>query len=200
MALSQSNPIDLKAFRSYSENDVINGLFSAQTLPLYKGTFVTIVSALGNPNVNLTGTGLSAVTPFVGSLGDNPNTPSYATSLRFGIAGNKVRAANSGEVVLGMSLVDCQETNKYGENYAFRPRAERDRDQVVLSGEGLKIVTQGLFSTKGFIGTPSANTGAFVNSGVLVPCVYNKTSFPTLVGKFLEGADNDGYALFKIEL
>ena len=200
MAITQSRSVDLKAFRSYSEGDVINGLHSAITVPLYKGSFVTVTVASGNPNVNNTGTGLYPVVPFMGSLGDWGNAPVYATSLRFGIGGNKVRAANSGEVVLGMTLVDCVENDSYGVNYAYQGRNKRNEDQVVLSGEGLKIVTKGLFSVNNFSGTPALNSGAYVNGGSLIPCQYNKTLFPGIVGKFLEAADVDGYALFKLEL
>lgn len=200
MALSQSQSPDLKPFRSYSEHDVINGLFTLTAGSGNKGTFVTISQASGNTNVNLTGTGLAAAYPFIGNLGDWGSAPAYATSLRFGIQGNKVRAANSGEVVLGVLLHDVRETDKYGTNYAFNPNRNRYEDGVTLSGEGVKILTKGLISTNGFINTPVANSGAFVNSGVLVPCVYNRTTFPQLVGKFLEGADADGYALFKVEL
>ena len=200
MALTQSQSPDLKAFRSYSEHNVINGLFTLDTGSGNKGTFVTISQASGNPNVNQTGTGVSANTAFIGSLGDWGLAPAYATSLRHGIQANKVRAANTGEVVLGMLLHDVRETNQYGTNYAYEPAYKKTEDGVVLSGEGVKILTAGLVSTNGFINTPVAGSGAFVNSGVLVPCVYNKTTFPQLVGKFLEGADADGYALFKIEL
>lgn len=200
MALSQTGSPNLKAFRSYDEHDVRNGLYSAVTVPLNKGSFVTITTAGGNPNVNLTGTGLSAVTPFLGSLGDWGTPPAYATSLRFGVGGSKVRAANSGEVVLGMTLVDCAETNSYGENYANRPRYERLEQQVVLSGEGLKIVKKGVFSVNNFSGTPAVNSGAYVNGGSLIPCVFNKALFPGIVGKFLEAADTDGYVLFELDI
>lgn len=198
--MMQTGVPNLKPFRSYSEHDVLNGLHSATTVPLYKGTFVTITVASGNPNVNNTGTGLSPVVPFIGSLGDWGTPPAYVTSLRFGIGGNKVRAGNSGEVIAGMTVVDCAELNSYGENYASRPRYERNEQQVVLSGEGLKIVTKGIFSVNNFSGTPALNSGAYVNGGSLIPCQYNKTLFPGIVGKFLEAADADGYALFKLEL
>lgn len=200
MAITQSRSVDLKAFRSYSEHDVINGLHSAITVPLYKGSFVTVTVASGNPNVNQTGTGLSPVVPFIGSLGDWGNAPAYATSLRFGIGGNKVRAANSGETVLGMTLVDCVENDSYGVNYAYQGRDKRNEAQVVLSGEGLKIVTKGLFSVNNYSGTPAVNSGAYVNGGSLIVCQYNKTLFPGIVGKFLEPADADNFALFKLEL
>lgn len=168
MALSQSQTPDLKAFRSYSESDIINGLFSAETM-FNKGTFLTISQASGNPNVAQTGTGTSVNTAFIGSLGNWGEAPAYATSLRYGIQANKVRAANSGEVVIGVSLVDVRETNQYGTNYAYEPAYKRSEDQVVLSGEGVKILTKGLISTNGFLNTPSANTGAYVSGGYLVP-------------------------------
>jgi hypothetical protein len=61
----------------------------------------------------------------------------------------------------------------------------------------LSIVT---FSVNNFSGTPAANLGAYVNGGSLIPCVYNRNLFPGIVGKFLEGADADGYALFNLDL
>ena len=200
MAITQSRSVDLKAFREYSEFDVINGLHSATTIPLYKGSFVTVTVASGNVNANQTGTGLSPANVFVGSLGDWGNAPAYATSLRFGIGHSKIRAANSGETVLGMTLVDVVENDAYGVNYAYSPRSSRNEAQVVLSGEGVKIVTKGLFSVNNFSGTPALNSGAYVNGGSLIPCQYNKTLFPGIVGKFLEAADADGFALFKLEL
>ncbi len=198
LALSQSP--DLGAFRSYSEHEVINGLFTSELGTLNKGTFVTISMASGNPSVNRTGTGLAANTPFIGSLGNWGEAPSNAVSLRYGILGNKVRAANSGEVLLGVTLVDVKETNQYGTNYAYEPRWKRDEDQVVTSGEGVKILVRGVIETNGYVGTPSANTGAYVSGGVLIPCAYNKALFPQLAGKFLGPAEANGFAVFKVEL
>lgn len=190
----------LKPLRNYSEHEVVNGIFSSATVPLNKGSVVTIITASGSPNVNGTGTG-TAPTPY---LSNSPTSyggvPSYATAPWVGVWGNQVRAANSGEVPLGITLVDVAEYNKFGESYAARPEWERYEQQVVLSGEPVKILTRGWVKTNGFVGTPSANTGAYASGGVLVPCAYNKTLFPQLVGKFLSPADNDGFALFKVEL
>ncbi len=200
MPLATTQSPDLKPFRSYSEHDVINGLYSTVEGSLNKGTIVSISVASGNPNVNRTGTGLAAVNGFIGSLGNWGEAPAYATSLRFGVGYNKVTAANSGSIPLGMLVVDVREENKFGTNYAYEGSNLKKEQQVVLSGEGVKIVTKGLFTTNGFTGVPSANTGAYASGGILVPCAYNKTLFPNLVGKFLEGADADGFALFKLEL
>jgi hypothetical protein len=200
MPLAQSQSPDLKPYRTVNQHEVINGHFTSELGTLNKGTFVTISMASGNPNVNRTGTGLAANTPFIGSLGNWGEAPAYATSLRYGIGGNKVRAANSGEVVLGVTLVDTKETNQYGTNYAYEATYKKNEDQVVLSGESVPILTRGLISTNGYVGTPVANSGAYVSGGLLVPCVYNKTLFPQLVGKFMEGPDPDNFVWFKVEL
>lgn len=200
MALSQSQTPSLKAFRSYSEFEVINGVYTTTLGSVNAGTFVMISQASGNPNVNRTGTGLAANTPFIGSLGNWGEAPAYATSLRYGIQANKVRAAESGEVVLGVLMHDVRETNQYGTNYAYEPAFKKTEDGVVLSGEGVKILTRGLITTNGFSGTPVAGSGAYVSAGALIPCVYNKTLFPQIVGKFLEPVDADGFVLFKVEL
>jgi hypothetical protein len=198
MPLSQSG-LGLKAYRDYDEHDVINGVYAAQTVPLPQALFVTAVTVSGFPNVNTTGTGFAPSGSFISPLSPYGFPPAYVSSLFFGIKNNLVRPANSGEVVLGMNLHTCAEYDKYGESYARNLR-RKYADQIVMSGEGLKLVTKGIFVTNAFSGTPTANQGAYVSGGYLIPCTYNKTLFPGLVGKFLTGPDQDGYADFKIEL
>ncbi len=198
MALSQSSVPSLKAYRSYDEHDVYNGEVAAQTVPLAQGLFVTQVVSSGHPNVSTTGTGLPPV-GFISPLSSYGQVPAYASAGFFGIKGNLVRPANPGEVVLGMNLVTCAEYDKWGQSYAVNLR-KKYADQVVLYGEGLKILTKGIVCTNGFSGTPAANSGAYVSAGMLIPCVNNKALFPGIVGKFLSAADQDGYADFKIEL
>lgn len=196
----QSQSPDLAPFRNINPWEVINGLFSTVEGTLNKGTFVSIASASGNPNVNVTGTGsVTPVASFISNMGDWGEAPAYATSPRFGIQFNKVQTAMSGDVVFGMTLNDVKEDNKYGTNYAYDNASRKSADQVVLSGESVPILTRGLVTTNAFFGTPSAGTGAYVSSGKLVPCPYNKATYPQLVGKFLEPAVN-GFALFKLEL
>ncbi len=199
MALSQSRVPSLKAYRDYDEHDVRNGEYAAQTVPLPQGLFVTIVAASGFPNVGSTGTGFAPSGSFISPLTPYGFVPNYASAPFFGIKNNLVRPANSGEVVLGMNLVDCAEVDKYGQSYAVNLR-KKYADQVVLSGEGLKIVTKGTFSTNAFSGTPTVNQGAYVSAGMLIPVTYNKALFPGIVGKFTTNVDQDGYADFKIEL
>lgn len=199
MALSQSRVPSLKAWRDYDEHDVSNGMYAAQTAPLYQGLFVTIAQASGNPNVSNTGTGFAPSGTFIAPLSPYGSLPSYVSAPFFGIKNNLVRPANSGEVVFGMNLVDCAEYDKWGQSYAVNNR-KKFADQVVLSGEGLKILKRGTVTTNGFSGTPAVNSGAYVSAGMLIPCVYNKALFPGIVGKFVNPVDQDGYVEFQIEL
>lgn len=200
MALPLSQFPDLAPYRDYDEHDVINGIYSIApaSAPLLKGTFVSILTASGNPNAAVTGSGVAQNGMFIDNLGSWGGAPGYAFSPRFGIKWNLVKAANSGDVPLGVSLYDCKEFNEYGENLAYRPRTDRDRNEVILPGEGLKILTKGKITTNGFTGVPSPGSGAYVHSGILVPCPYFQT-FPKVVGKFLEPAVN-GFVLFQVEL
>lgn len=201
MPLSQVGSPNIKALRNFSEHEVINGIFSSTTVPMPKGTVVTINTSSGNVNIAVTGTGTAYPSPFLSS---SPSPygfpPSYVTSDWFGIWNNQVRPCNSGDVPLGITLVDVAEYNRFGESYAARSRAEREEQQVVLSGEAVKILTRGWVKVNSIVGTPSGNMGAYPSGGFLVACPYNKTAYPSLLGKFLSPVDADGYALFKLEL
>lgn len=184
---------NLKPFRQYSEHEVINGLFAA-TGVLNKGTVVTITTASGNTNVLQSGN--SPVTPHLGIVSSWGEAPSYARSNRHEVKW-KVGAAGASDVVLGITLRDTKETNKYGENYAYRPQYEKDEKGIVASGESVPILTRGIILTNGFTGTAAVNSGATPSGGYLVVAAYSKA---TSLGKFLTNADADGYALFKLEL
>lgn len=187
---------NIKPFRQYDEYDVINGFFSANVDTLSKGTFVSIVpGASGNTNVIQ-----NANTPATPLLGLGPvygNGPSRVTSYRSEVKW-KVQAAPSGTVPVGIALYDVAETNKYGEKYITKPKNERVEDEVVVSGEALPILTRGIVSLKGFVGTPVAGSGinACANGSGVVGVYSKGTSY----GRFLSGPDADGYALFKLEL
>jgi len=187
---------NLKPFRDYDEHEVYNGFFSANVASLNKGTFVSVVAgASGNTNVfqntNRPATPLLGVGPAYGSV------PGRATSYRSEVKW-KVQACPSGTVPLGVTLYDVRETNKYGESYLARPSHERYEDEVVVSGEAVPILARGLVSLKGFSGTAVAGSGInYCVNGAGVVGVYTKG---TSYGRFLSAADNDGYALFKVEL
>lgn len=183
---------NLKPFRNWSEHEIINGLYAATLGTLNKGTFVTITQASGNTNVMQSGA--NPANPHLGVAGNFGGAPSYAISKRWSLNW-RVRAANPNEPVLGVTVRDVSETNKFGEAYVYRPRFEKDEQQVVNSGEAVPILTRGLISTNNFTGTPVPGSGATVSGGMLVVAAYSATS----VGKFLTTADADGYAIFKVE-
>lgn len=184
---------NLKPFRSWDESEIINGLYAATTATLNKGTFVTITQASGNTNVMQTGTS-SVAAPHLGVASNFGGAPSYAISKRWSLNW-RVRAANPSEVVLGVIVKDVAEVNKFGESYVYRPRYEKDEQQVVNSGESVPILTRGIISTNNFVGTPVPGSGATVSGGALIVSTYSATS----VGKFLTTTDADGYVLFKVE-
>jgi hypothetical protein len=186
---------NMKPFQIVSEHDVINGFFSANVDTLSKGTFVSIVAG-GSGNTNVIQNANTPATPLLGLGPVYGNGPSRVTSYRSEVKW-KVQATPSGSVPLGIALYDVAETNKYGEKYITKPKYERIEQEVVVSGEALPILTKGVISLKGFVGTPVAGSG--INSCVAgsgVVGVYSKSSY----GRFLSAVDNEGYALFKLEL
>lgn len=186
---------NLKPYRNIAPHEVINGAFTANVGTLNKGTFVSIVSATGNNNVFYSGN--NPATPHVGIEGNWGEAPSYAVSKRW-VVRDTVRAATTGDVVLGVTLNDVRETNDFNENYAYRPRSEKDGRQVVLSGESVPILTRGVICTNNFVGTPVPGSGATVSTGTLQVAVYSNSI--GCVGKWLKSADYDGFAIFKVEL
>lgn len=186
---------NLKPMRLINPHEIINGLYTANVGTLQKGTFVSIVSATGNNNV-VTGAS-SPATPHVGVVGNWGEAPSYAISKRWAVR-DTVRAALSGDVPLGVTLNDVAESDQFGINYAYSPEYRRQEQQVVLSGESVPILTRGIIMVNGYQGTPVPGSGATLNSGLLVVAPYAKSV--GCVGKWLKGADPDGYAMFKVEL
>lgn len=187
---------NLKPFRQYSEHEVIN-LYAHVAGDVNKGTFVKLSAADGNTNV-ADGAGNAHVG--YDSAWAGFNAPSRATVLR-PVVNWKVATATSGSQVIGMTLYDVKETNKFGEKYIFRPSYETSEQEVVRSGEAVPILVRGIVKTNGFNGTPGPGSGAAVHnsSGVLDVKDVTYTSADK-VGKFLTSADAHGYALFKIEL
>jgi hypothetical protein len=194
MNLTQSP--NLKPYRDYDEHEVYNGLFSANVASLNKGTFVSVVAG-GSGNTNVFQNTNRPPTPLLGIGPAYGGAPGRVTSYRSEVKW-KVQACPSGTVPLGVALYDVRETNDFGESYLARPAYERHEQDIVVSGEALPILSRGLVSLKGFIGTAAPGSG--INScanGSGVVGVYTKG---TSYGRFLSAADNEGYALFKVEL
>lgn len=189
---------NLKPFRDYSEHEIINGFFAANVVPMNKGTFVSIVpGASGNTNVaGPSGSRNHPPTPLLSMAPSINGAPDYAVSPRWSLNW-KVKPAASGEPVLGVAVYDTKETNKFGEAYIYKPRAERNEQSVVASGQAVPILRRGWILTNSYSGVPSAGTGiTHVINGIGIVGPYVKG---TSVGKFISGADAEGYAHFLLE-
>lgn len=188
----------LKPFRDYSEHDVIN-MFAA-TGVLQKGTLVAVSSAVGNTNV-FQNTGAPPATPYQTVSTTFGSAPSYAYTTRGSVAWT-VKAATSpttvtgagavGDTCIGMLLYEVASTNRFGEDYRYRPNWDREEQQVVVVGDAVPIVKRGTFHTNNISGTAAAGSGFTANAGRFLVQAYNKG---TSLGTFLTSADADGYAL-----
>jgi len=182
---------NLKPFRDYDEHDVVN-LFAHVDGDVNRGTFVSLVAG-ANPDAH--------PNEYVESL---QNVPAKAVSLRATNPWKVENAADGGSRAFGVTLYDVRETNKYGDKYIYQPRYESSEQQIVMSGESVPVLRQGILELNGFDGTPDAGSGAVIdpaNDGqLLVVDPATVTNPRDLVGTFLTQAGADGYALFSVEL
>jgi len=180
---------NLKPFRQYNANDVIN-LFAHVSGSVNRGTVVKVVSGAmtGHPNEY--------------QFAADSNAPSRVTSLR-AVNPWKVNTCTSGDTPLGITLYDVREVNAYGKKYIFEPRYETSEQQVVVSGQSVPVLTQGIVEINGFSGTPGPGSGAIVSTvadgRILVSNSIAKFGAGR-VGTFLTTSGTDGYALLKVEL
>ena len=186
----------LKPYRDYSEHDVLN-IFTT-TGVLQKGTLVSVVSAVGNTNV-FQNTGAPPATPYMTNNTAFGGAPSYAyvtygkVAWTVGAAttSTNVTGAQSGACI-GMLLYEVASTNRFGEDYRYRPKFDRDEQQVCLVGESVPIVKRGTFLTNNFSGTPVAGSGFTASNGKFLVGAHHKG---ISLGAILTSADADGYAL-----
>ena len=177
---------NLKAFRQYSEHDVVN-LFALTgngiTLPFNKGTLVSIV---GDGWKNDSTDSLMA--------GDPGATYTNTVSQRYGIS-SMVTVAASGDNHLGITLYDVKEVDENGEKLIFNPRKAAEL-QAVVSGQAVPVMTRGVVLYNGVAGTPAAGGAAYSAANGII----SATVGGAVVGKFLGAKDADGNVLVKIEL
>ena len=182
---------NLKPFRDYDEHDVVN-LFAHVDGDVNRGTFVSLVSG-SNPDAH--------ASEYVQSL---QNVPVKAVSLRTANPWKVENASAAGTRAFGMTLYDVRETNEWGEKYIYQPRYESSEQQIVMSGESVPVLRQGIVELNGFDGAPDAGSGAIIdpaNDGqLLVVDPAGVTNPRDLVGTFLTQPGADGYALFSVEL
>lgn len=183
--------MNLGAYRSYNEEDILQGLFALTGATGSKGTIVSIV---GNANA----TGYNPANPDGFSI---PINPSYNNTYSYRYSTNATVAPTaSGAPALGMQLYDVLELNPFGEMLLFRPE-ERAERQIVLSGQPVPIATAGTFSLLNAQGTISGGAVGVARAGVIygVPAIPAPTG-DTIVGTFLGTTGRDGSALFRLAI
>jgi hypothetical protein len=157
----------LRPFRDYSEHDVIN-LFAYQGNQDANGvvaTAGTVVKVIGNgfqPVVASTtpgGTGFLGEIPvdLAGAVGAGYTN---VVSDRYALTA-KVTAASSGESALGITLMNTQELDENGQKLIHFPRKAAEKG-VVVSGQGVPVLTKGVVVYSGSQISSSATVGAGV--------------------------------------
>jgi hypothetical protein len=191
--------MNLKPYRIYGEEEVINGLFALNATSGDKGSFVTIQSTGWVNGVDFKDVALTSF----------PNVVSNWRVLK-----SEVGLAASGATrtsILGVMLRDVRDTNFLGVKYLWDATRKAERE-VVLSGEAVPILTRGIilvsgmYSGVGAAGIPVSGSMNLVGQGA-VACdtiagcwKIQAYAAATSCGKFLGSTDADNYALFKLEL
>ena len=189
---------NLKPFRDYDESNVINIFTITGQTRVDKGTFVTAASSGVNLRDDSVVNNLSIYGNSVSAL----FTPPWS-----------LLTAPSGSLkntVIGATLKDFRSYDENGENLLFHPRKAAEMD-VIISGQAMPVITKGLFLYSGIAtgnGQPSFGTGfavADAGDGSIKTVSYAATGATNgiasnVLGKFLGGINQDGYALIKIEL
>ncbi len=185
--------MNLGAFRSYNETDVINFL----SLATATGSKGTILSITGNANA----TGYNPVNADGWSI--PISGPTYANTYSYRYSSTATVAptpSGANQPVVGMQLYDVIELNPYGEALLYRPEELAER-QCVLSGQNVPIATAGTFELIGALGTISGGALGVVRGGLIygVPASPAPTG-DTVVGTFLGTTGRLGNAIFRLAI
>lgn len=175
----------LKPFRQYDEVNVLNFYRYSGSNDVNNGTFVRLVTGWNPDDSNL------AYSSNNGATYGNTVSPRWTVKAA-------CTAAQSGQQVIGMTLLDVKEVDENGESLLFKPR-KADEMQAVRSGEAVPIATKGIFLYSGINGTP-LGTGdtAYLNNAATDGSI--STAGTISVGKFLGPKNVYGCALIYIDL
>jgi len=182
---------DLRPFRQYNENDVVNLFsFSGDSTLVRKGLAVQVT---GDGWLNESGT---SPVELLGSVGASFTN---VVSQRYGVKA-KVATATSGAAILGLTLMDVRELDENGEKLVYNPRKAAEMG-VVISGQAVPVVTKGIVAYSGASNVVAPGWVAFVSgtAGELAGASSLPTN-ATKVGKWLSKNDANSIALLKIEL
>jgi hypothetical protein len=195
---------DLRPFRQYSEQDVVNlYAYSGDSTLVKKGLVVKIMGDGFAPDTTSNGYDVNQ------RLGDVGASYTNVVSQRYG-ATPKVGIPNSGDRVLGLTLMDIRELDENGEKLIFNPRKAAEMG-VIVSGQAVPVLTQGIVMYSGVTvtdanATPHAILGTLGELRAISQAEYSALSTSatlsastTRVGRWLGKSVNDVAAL-KIEL
>lgn len=179
----------LGPFRQYSENDVLNLFVWSGAVPVTAGTVVAPQSTSGwrsdESNVQM--------------LYPVGNSYNNTLSTRWG-GRALVRAAGTGDAVLGILLYDVRENDENGIPLKFYPQKAAENNWTV-SGQVSPILT------RGFVMISGTTNGSPTPGAIAYPTGQGSIGFGTLnqkpgsvVGKFYGANDSKGYALLYVDV
>lgn len=173
--------MNLKPFRQYDENDVIN-LFSLAEASGDAGCLAELQA--WNPSDSDGYDNNNELSPFIGQA-----IPRYVNKA-------KVKLATSGNTnsVLGALLWNVRELDSLGRPLIYNAQRYQEL-QVVTSGQSVPILTRGLLTVSGFTGTPGPGSGIQVDDNGLGNWKVVHSSVTPSLGKFLSSTGADGYAI-----
>jgi hypothetical protein len=181
--------------RQYSELDVIN-LFTlsggaALNGVINKGTLVAPVLSGWNS--------LAEPVDMIGDFGgfNEPNT----VATRWGVT-PKITVAGTGDIPLGITLMDQRELDENGVYLKYNPRKQAEME-AILSGQAMPVVTRGIFLYSGITGNPNLGASLYAGpAGVIDDYAGPTGNVPAVarVGKVLGKKDAKGFTLIKLEL
>lgn len=181
----------LRAFRDYSEHDVIN-LFAHIDGTADNGIVVKLNTIT---HWNTSGWHNDDDLNQLSMLGDVGNAYSNTTSQRYGVSA-RVENCDADALPLGMTLYQVAETDENGEKLIYNPRKAAEM-QAVVSGQAVPVVTKGLFLYDyGTVSTAIAGYNARVGADGTIITGGNGA----IVGKWLGSSDSNGHALLRLNV
>lgn len=189
MAYSSTSKL-LKPLRQNSEWEVLG--FFGHNAEQNKGTFVKVSAGWKNSDSSANLGGGLNLGGAVGASYDGTVNDRFALSALTTVAGT-----GDANKVIGILLQDVRETDENGNKLIFNPRKKAEL-QAVLTGEGCPILSRGIVLA--YVTGAVAGTRAYINNAGVLSSLTADTGSNVAVGKYLGDADDDGYALLKLEL
>jgi hypothetical protein len=180
----------LAPFRQYNESDVLNLFVWSGEVPVTAGTIVAPQSTSGWRSDE-------ATLQILGTVGQ-----SYGNTVSPRWGGRAlVKAAATGDPVLGMLLYDVREVDENGMPLKFYPQKAAENNWT-LSGHVSPILTRGfvLISGANANGTPTPGAVAYPSGDGKVVIGSLNQNATSKVGKFYGSPDSKGYTLLYVDV